>query len=597
MIRLRNGDEGKEDVGVSAKDATDTRISATISTSRTDDRAELVNRQEREFLGQQGKNEKRKPHKSEKKKRHDDVSYTTNTEEKHATTLANDKEKLHKSVRKVESLESEVTTLRKEMDALMLRRNGDECKEDVRLSAKDATDTRISAIHSTSRQDGRAELGNRQAQKCLEEQGENGEMKSQKSEKIKRHDDVSYATNMAENHATNLTNDKEKLHEYERKVESLKSEVIKLRNEKDAWMNRQSPKGLEQQHEDGAKNPQETKEEKKFDDDSYTKNTDENYTTDLEIDRKKFQEYERKVESLEADVMKLKTERDTLQNRHDDISYTTNTDENHTKDFTNDRKYSNEYERKVGSLEADIVKLRKEKDALLNRLSEIGAIKLTERNPNVTDLSDKNRPENLVEQLSEIYDNEWTDAYENLTKRQCQQKDLSVKQLLDVLKETYTICSSSTKKKKTALREAISNYLGLPKDATDLDLKETEKRIRDYRKKTLERNISILDEEVRGQLKSKLEKEIYEFLSDYIGKCVTICCNMCTKDPPMYLDFGDWKQTSQSGDETPANMPFDKLKFVTYTKSGDYIDYVVWPAVYLYENGPLMRKGVAQGFK
>ncbi|KAK3580457.1 hypothetical protein CHS0354_035499, partial [Potamilus streckersoni] len=102
---------------------------------------------------------------------------------------------------------------------------------------------------------------------------------------------------------------------------------------------------------------------------------------------------------------------------------------------------------------------------------------------------------------------------------------------------------------------------------------------------------------VRGQLKSKLEKEIYECLSDYTGKCVTICCNMCAKDPPMYLDFGDWKQTDQFGDEKPANMPFDKLKFVTYTKSGDYVDYVVWPAVYLYENGPLMRKGVAQGFK
>ena len=42
------------------------------------------------------------------------------------------------------------------------------------------------------------------------------------------------------------------------------------------------------------------------------------------------------------------------------------------------------------------------------RLSELAGAKLTEGNPNIADLSDKNRPTNLAENFSELYDNEWT---------------------------------------------------------------------------------------------------------------------------------------------------------------------------------------------
>lgn len=40
--------------------------------------------------------------------------------------------------------------------------------------------------------------------------------------------------------------------------------------------------------------------------------------------------------------------------------------------------------------------------------------KLTDNNPNIADLSDKNRPTKLAERFTELYDNQWTDAFENL---------------------------------------------------------------------------------------------------------------------------------------------------------------------------------------
>ena len=45
------------------------------------------------------------------------------------------------------------------------------------------------------------------------------------------------------------------------------------------------------------------------------------------------------------------------------------------------------------------------------RLSKVMSNKLTDNNPNIADLSDENRPTKLVEKLSELYDNEWTNAY------------------------------------------------------------------------------------------------------------------------------------------------------------------------------------------
>ncbi|KAL3879693.1 hypothetical protein ACJMK2_031980 [Sinanodonta woodiana] len=45
-----------------------------------------------------------------------------------------------------------------------------------------------------------------------------------------------------------------------------------------------------------------------------------------------------------------------------------------------------------------------------------------------------------------------------------------------------------------------------------------------------------------------------------------------------------------------CRLHFDSTQFASYTRTGMYLKYVVWPAVYLYESGPIMKRGVAQGF-
>lgn len=65
----------------------------------------------------------------------------------------------------------------------------------------------------------------------------------------------------------------------------------------------------------------------------------------------------------------------------------------------------------------------------------MASAKLTDGNPNITDLSDiHNRPTKLAEQYSELYDNEWTDAYDVLNT-----KGMAEEKACRVLLETFCV--------------------------------------------------------------------------------------------------------------------------------------------------------------
>lgn len=49
---------------------------------------------------------------------------------------------------------------------------------------------------------------------------------------------------------------------------------------------------------------------------------------------------------------------------------------------------------------------------LFCRLSKVASQQLTTGNPNIADLSDKHRPTKIGELYSELYDNEWSEAFE-----------------------------------------------------------------------------------------------------------------------------------------------------------------------------------------
>jgi hypothetical protein len=60
---------------------------------------------------------------------------------------------------------------------------------------------------------------------------------------------------------------------------------------------------------------------------------------------------------------------------------------------------------------------------------------------------------------------------------------------------------------------------------------------------------------------------------------------MVVQSPPM--TFAEFK----------PNEEFRKEIYKEYTTRGSHIDYVVWPALLLNQDGPIVGKGVAQGKK
>ena len=73
---------------------------------------------------------------------------------------------------------------------------------------------------------------------------------------------------------------------------------------------------------------------------------------------------------------------------------------------------------------------------------------------------------------------------------------------------------------------------------------------------------------------------------EFARKCVELCWLMAVQDPP--LVFG--------------SLPLCRDKFNAdlyreYTRSGTRIDFPVWPALHLYENGPVLSKGVVEPIK
>lgn len=64
----------------------------------------------------------------------------------------------------------------------------------------------------------------------------------------------------------------------------------------------------------------------------------------------------------------------------------------------------------------------------MQRLSEVDSLRLCENNTDIQDLSDPKRPTKIVKEFGELYDNEWSNALEDLLK-----KHRSEREAIDIL--------------------------------------------------------------------------------------------------------------------------------------------------------------------
>ncbi|KAL4228437.1 hypothetical protein ACF0H5_011484 [Mactra antiquata] len=286
-------------------------------------------------------------------------------------------------------------------------------------------------------------------------------------------------------------------------------------------------------------------------------------------------------------------------------------------------------------LEANVGRLENEKEQLMLRLSKCLGDQLYKNNPNITDLSDQNRPIKLGEMYSELYDNQWTNAYEALTEAGhsesetaetlkltllnvfsfCEKKaDLLVHHAsgaVDLLFEEYkTIVESMNMKKppphltvvrKSAdrdLEKILLQFKWMPKNkewnkgAHDTTLAvsnkeeirkikvEAEDKLKELRKEVA---LSMVPLVQQAYIEASWKDECIPTMKPFILQCLFISWMMVVQSPPMSLHLID------------DGAKFDTHFFRPYTASGPIVDYIVWPAMLLHKDGSVITKGVAQG--
>lgn len=236
--------------------------------------------------------------------------------------------------------------------------------------------------------------------------------------------------------------------------------------------------------------------------------------------------------------------------------------------------------------------VQEEKSQLLRRLSKAMGGKITDGNTAIANLSDPHRPEKLAEQFSQLYDNEWTTAYEILTTMFSMDEKMAVDCLLNVVKESYRFCQKLAEQQITDVTRIFlmthkdgTYEMGNPDKIQSLG-SEDNRQIKDIRRllaKYSAATVKGLYQTSEG--KGYITEEQVEQCEHFVNKCVELCWFMAVGDPPVVMS-GDMK----SGETIDTNL------FRFYTKSGEYSEFVVWPALLLTKQGPVISKGVVQPF-
>ncbi|CAC5382386.1 unnamed protein product [Mytilus coruscus] len=221
--------------------------------------------------------------------------------------------------------------------------------------------------------------------------------------------------------------------------------------------------------------------------------------------------------------------------------------------------------------------LTQEKSDALTRLSDIMGTKLRDNNPAITDLNDPNRPMKLGDQFSELYENEWTDAFSDIV--DCKNLNLTeietIAVLLDMLKEVYNICLED-------IEEQLSGHKKLVQGFSDDEIEPFLKTAKELVKTNAANYIPLLYRKITSSTSTcKTVAQYKDFSLAYVENCVKICYFAAVQNPPMVIDF------------EPVQI-FDKQSYREYTRSGTIVEYVVWPVLYLHKGGPILSKGVVQ---
>ncbi|XP_048774476.2 major antigen-like isoform X1 [Ostrea edulis] len=237
-------------------------------------------------------------------------------------------------------------------------------------------------------------------------------------------------------------------------------------------------------------------------------------------------------------------------------------------------------------------KLSKDNQNLLTRLSSVASAQLTDANPSVADLSDVNRPTKIAEKFSELYDNEWTDAFEALTTQYHMSDKEAVDTLLRILKDCFNFGKVAASSQLSELQKVLLmlHTTGRTRQTVVLSSvkklsKEDTKSIKDVRKACAVHATGavrkLFNDTPDGR--TALSDSQQSSCANFIAKAVELCWFMNIQDPPLAVTWN----------VKPGEI-CDNTRYKQFTQSGQFVEFLVWPPLYLFKDGHLLSKGVVQ---
>ncbi|XP_069131356.1 uncharacterized protein [Argopecten irradians] len=252
------------------------------------------------------------------------------------------------------------------------------------------------------------------------------------------------------------------------------------------------------------------------------------------------------------------------------------------------------YEKEIERLKNENEDLRKdlkstfaEKDRILHRLSKVAGAKLSDNNPDITDLSDPNRPQKLAQMYNELYDNVHSEAMESFHDKLNDKGNAHV--LLKMFVEIWRFCKNIGTHQLLSMKNLmaqpwLTTYKEQEGSQEEGYLAEMMKNIKDARK--------LAANATKVKLYKHFLRENPEYGSqnanvmDYTKACLELCWLCAIQDPSIEFIY-----------DVKAGKNIDTKYFRQFDRSGDIVEYLVWPAMLLHNDGPVLSRGIVQVVK
>ncbi|VDI22499.1 Hypothetical predicted protein [Mytilus galloprovincialis] len=200
---------------------------------------------------------------------------------------------------------------------------------------------------------------------------------------------------------------------------------------------------------------------------------------------------------------------------------------------------------------------------------------------NLSFLPDPIRPSKIATKLQDLYEIEYPESLVFYLEKGCDDVTSSGL-LLKILQEIYDACRNRAQIQMSTTTQAFHPTVRIGDSKTSLP-SDVVMPLLEYRRKNALQYLPRLIKSFVETFPSKINmsNEQLSACTSFIEKGMECCWLMSVTEPPMFLKF-KWNKGNK--------IDLDELE--VERGKGKYVESILWPALYLYENGPLMNKGV-----